>query len=77
VFEVRMPQWGMSMTEGTIVKWFKQAGERVAKGDPLAEIEIAKAVNTLESPVTGTITKLVAQVDEAIPVQGVIAIIDE
>ena len=76
MFEVRMPQWGMNMTEGTILKWFKQPGERVEKGEPLAEIEIAKAVNTLESPVTGVITKLVANAEETVPVQGLMAVID-
>lgn len=77
MFEVRMPQWGMGMTEGTIVKWFKQPGERIERGEPLAEIEIAKAVSTLESPVAGVVTQLMANVDDTIPVQGVIAIIDE
>jgi pyruvate/2-oxoglutarate dehydrogenase complex dihydrolipoamide acyltransferase (E2) component len=67
----------MNMTEGTIVKWFKQPGERVEKGEPLAEIEIAKAVNALDSPAAGVVTKLVANVDETISVQAVIAIIDE
>jgi len=76
VIEVKMPQWGMNMTEGTILKWFKQPGERVEKGEPLAEIEIAKAVNTLESPVSGVVKQLVANVEETIPVQGIVAIID-
>jgi pyruvate/2-oxoglutarate dehydrogenase complex dihydrolipoamide acyltransferase (E2) component len=77
VFEVKMPQWGMNMTEGTILQWLKQLGEPVKKGEPLVEIEIAKAVNTLESPVTGVITKLVANVNDTVPVQGVIAIISQ
>jgi len=76
VIEVKMPQWGMNMTERTILKWFKQPGERVEKGEPLAEIEIAKAVNTLESPVSGVVKQLVANVEETIPVQGIVAIID-
>lgn len=76
VYEIKMPQWGMNMTEGTILKWFKQEGERIEKDEPLVEIEIAKAVNTLESPVAGTIARLVAQVDDTVPVQGLIALID-
>ena len=76
MIEVKMPQWGMNMTERTILKWFKQPGERVEKGEPLAEIEIAKAVNTLESPVSGVVKQLVANVEETIPVQGIVAIID-
>jgi pyruvate/2-oxoglutarate dehydrogenase complex dihydrolipoamide acyltransferase (E2) component len=67
----------MDMTEGTILKWLKQAGDRIEKGEPLAEIEIAKAVNTLESPVAGTVTKLVAGVEETVHVQGLIAIIED
>lgn len=77
MFEVKMPQWGMNMAEGTILQWFKREGERIEKGEPLAEIEIAKAVNTLEAPVAGVVTKLVAGVNDTIPVQGVIAIIAE
>ena len=77
MYEVKMPQWGMDMTEGTIVRWLKQEGEFVAKGEGLAEIELAKASNTLESPVAGVITKLTANADETVLVQGLLAIIDE
>ena len=77
MFEVKMPQWGMNMTEGTIVRWLKQPGDAIEKGEPFAEIEIAKAINTLESPVAGIVTKLVANVNDTIPVQGVIAVIGE
>jgi len=76
MFEVKMPQWGMNMTEGTITQWFKKEGECVKQGEPLVEIEIAKAIDILESPAAGVITKLVANVNDTIPVQGVIAIID-
>jgi pyruvate/2-oxoglutarate dehydrogenase complex dihydrolipoamide acyltransferase (E2) component len=71
-----MPQWGMNMTEGTITEWFKQPGDRVELGEPLAEIEIAKSVNTLESPVAGTVVELVAKVDDTLPVGGLIALVD-
>lgn len=76
MFEVKMPQWGMEMTEGTIVKWYKREGESVEKGEALAEIEMAKSVGTFNSPVAGVVTKLIAQVDDTIPVQGVMALID-
>lgn len=76
MFEVRMPQWGMDMTEGTIIEWYKRPGDRVEKGEPLVEIETAKAVSTLESPAAGIVAKLVASVNEQIPVQGLIAVID-
>ena len=77
MFEVKMPQWGMNMTEGTIVQWLKQEGERVQAGEPLVEIEIAKSVNTLEAPVSGVVKQLVAAANDTIPIQGVIALIEE
>jgi pyruvate/2-oxoglutarate dehydrogenase complex dihydrolipoamide acyltransferase (E2) component len=67
----------MNMTEGTIVRWFKRVGERIEKGEPLAEIESAKAVSTLDSPIAGTVKQIVANIDEPIPVQEIIALIDE
>jgi pyruvate dehydrogenase E2 component (dihydrolipoamide acetyltransferase) len=74
--EIRMPQWSMNMSEGVVIEWHKQVGDRIEAGEPLAEIEAAKATGTLESPVAGTVTQLVAQLNEEIPVQGLIAIIE-
>ena len=76
MFELKMPQWGMEMTEGTILKWYKGEGERVEKGEALCEIEMAKSVGTFDSPVSGVINKLIAQVEDTVPVQGVMALID-
>ena len=44
-----MPQMGADMTEGTIVKWFKQVGEAVERGELLAEIETDKANGSLRA----------------------------
>jgi pyruvate/2-oxoglutarate dehydrogenase complex dihydrolipoamide acyltransferase (E2) component len=74
--EIRMPQWGMNMSEGVVIEWHKKVGDRIAEGEPLAEIEAAKATGTLESPVAGTVKQLVARLDEVILVQGLIAIIE-
>lgn len=75
MYELKMPQWGMNMTEGDIGKWHKREGERVEKDEPLLDIETAKAVNTLNSPVAGVVSKLLAQEGETVPIQGVIALI--
>jgi pyruvate/2-oxoglutarate dehydrogenase complex dihydrolipoamide acyltransferase (E2) component len=72
-----MPQWGMNMTEGYIVEWHKAVGERIEAGEPLAAIEAAKATNDLEAPVSGTISRILVPADETVPVQTVLAIIDE
>ncbi len=75
--EIMMPQWGMNMSDGVVIQWHKKEGDRIEEGEPLAEIEAAKATGTLESPVSGTVKQLVAKLDEVIPVQGLIAIIEE
>ena len=36
--KVLLPQWGMGMSEGTIVKWLKAVGDTVAEDEPLAEV---------------------------------------
>lgn len=40
--KVLLPQWGMGMSEGKIVKWLKAVGDTVAEDEPLAEIEAEK-----------------------------------
>ena len=51
--EVVLPQWGMNMLEGTLVRWLKAVGETVEIGEPVAEIETEKIESELESPVAG------------------------
>ena len=40
--EIKLPQWGMNMNDGTVIKWLKSIGDDVAKGDELVEIESTK-----------------------------------
>ena len=75
--EVRLPQWGMGMTEGEILVWLKQVGDRVEIGEGLAEIEAAKVEQELESPVAGTLLEHVAAEGDIVPIREVVAIIDE
>lgn len=75
--EVKMPQWGMNMTEGYVVEWLKKEGDRVEAGEPLVEIEAAKANDTVEAPVAGTLARILVSADETVPVQTVLAVIDE
>ena len=39
---VMLPQWGMNMEDGTLLKWLVKEGDEVSKGQPLVEIETAK-----------------------------------
>ena len=74
--EVRLPQWGMGMSEGTITEWFKKVGEQVTEDEPLAEIESEKAAQELESPATGTLVEILVPQGDAVAVRTVIAIIE-
>ena len=48
--QVILPALGMAQETGIIVRWLKNAGEEVAKGEPLAEIETDKATVEIEAP---------------------------
>ena len=75
--EVKMPQLGLTMEEGTIETWHKKEGDRVAKGEILLEIATDKITSEIESEFDGVVLKIVAQEGEEVPVQGVIAIIGQ
>ncbi len=70
--DIRMPHLGMIMTEGTLAKWYKSAGETVAQGEPLAEITTEKITYELEAPATGVFHPVVTEGD-VVPVEGLIA----
>ncbi|QOY36044.1 dihydrolipoamide acetyltransferase family protein [Anaerobacillus isosaccharinicus] len=73
--EIKMPQLGESVTEGTISKWLVKPGDKVNKYDPIAEVMTDKVNAEVPSSYTGTITELVAGEDETIEVGGVICTI--
>jgi 2-oxoglutarate dehydrogenase E2 component (dihydrolipoamide succinyltransferase) len=72
-----MPQLGESVVEGTIGQWLVKQGERVEKDQPLVEILTDKADTELPSPVAGVVVSLAAEVDEIVPVGGLICEVDE
>ena len=72
-----MPKWGMAVTEATIVKWLKAEGDYIQQGDRLVEIETAKALEEVESPLTGTLSKILLAEGETAEVHTEIALIDE
>lgn len=74
--DVLLPQWGMGMSEGTVVEWLKAVGDLVKEDEPLAEIESAKVEETLESPASGTIVEILLAEGETAEVRSVIAVIE-
>jgi pyruvate/2-oxoglutarate dehydrogenase complex dihydrolipoamide acyltransferase (E2) component len=74
--EVLLPQWGMGMSEGSIVTWLKKVGDQVVEDEPMAEVEAEKVEETLEAPATGTITEILVVEGETVEVRTVVAIIE-
>lgn len=75
VTPLRMPKWGLSMQEGTIVEWWKPEGSTIAEGDDLVDIETSKITNVFEAPLGGTLRRVVAQPGETLPVGALIAVV--
>jgi pyruvate/2-oxoglutarate dehydrogenase complex dihydrolipoamide acyltransferase (E2) component len=57
--EVKLPQLGQTMEEGTIVSCLVKTGDKVNKGDVLFEIETDKATLEMESPADGFVKHIV------------------
>ena len=72
-YELKMPQLGLTMEEGTLSKWLKHEGDTVKAGEVVAEITTDKLTNELTSEQDGVMLKLVAQEGDDIPVKGTLA----
>jgi len=66
--EIRLPQLGQTMEEGTVVNCLVNVGDEVKKGDVIFEIETDKATLEMESPAEGFVKYVLAKVDETLPV---------
>ena len=75
--EIVMPRLSDSMEEGTILSWLKQVGDEVAVGDELVEIETDKANMAYESDVAGTLTEILAQEGDTLPIGSPIAVVGD
>jgi pyruvate/2-oxoglutarate dehydrogenase complex dihydrolipoamide acyltransferase (E2) component len=56
--ELKMTQSGMGITEATVAKWHKQPGQAVSQGEVLVDIETAKAVEEILSPINGVLERI-------------------
>ncbi|MFD2037596.1 pyruvate dehydrogenase complex dihydrolipoamide acetyltransferase [Belliella marina] len=74
---IRMPKMSDTMEEGVIAAWLKKVGDEVKPGDILAEVETDKATMELESYEEGVLLHIGVEEKDAVPVNGVIAIIGE
>ena len=73
--ELKMPQMGYDMEEGTVVRWLKEEGAHVNRNEAVAEIETDKAVVEFESESEGILLSIVAKEGSVVPVGETIAVI--
>jgi pyruvate dehydrogenase E2 component (dihydrolipoamide acetyltransferase) len=72
---VTMPTLGLTMEQGTIVRWLKREGEAVERDEPLFTVETDKATMDVPAPASGVLARVLAPEGAVVPVQQTIAII--
>jgi 2-oxoglutarate dehydrogenase E2 component (dihydrolipoamide succinyltransferase) len=75
--EIRVPTLGESVTEATIGKWFKKAGDAVAVDEPLVELETDKVTIEVPAPAAGVLSEIAAKDGETVGVGAVLGQIKE
>ncbi len=75
--EIKMPQLGESVAEGTIGKWLKRLGEPVAKYEPLVEVITDKVNVEMPSPFAGVLQKILVEEGQTVATGTVIALLEE
>ena len=75
--EIKLPQFGQTMEEGTIVNCLVQIGQKVNTGDILFEIETDKATLEMESPSEGFVKSILAQVGQTLSVGEILLVLGE
>src|SRR5664279_4120365 len=68
-----MPEMGESVTEGIVLEWHVAEGDFVNEGDTVVEVSTDKVDAEVPAPTSGVITKLIASVDDEVPVGAPLA----
>ena len=74
--DVIMPQLGETVQEGTVLTWYKKAGDAVQADEPLFEVETEKVTTEIPSPVSGVVAAILVETGVAVPVGTKLAEID-
>jgi len=74
---LKMPQLGLTMTEGTISQWLKKVGDPIKKGDEVVEVETDKISNIVEANEDGILLSIVMKEGDAGPVKAVMGYIGQ
>ena len=76
IVEVNVPLFAESITEGTLLKWYKKVGESVARDETLVDIETDKVVLEVPAPQAGVLVEIIVQDGETVTTQQLLAKID-
>lgn len=76
IVEVNVPVFAESITEGTLLKWYKKVGDSVARDETLVDIETDKVVLEVPAPQAGVLVEIVVQDGETVTMQQLLAKID-
>ena len=75
--DIKVPTLGESVTEATVAKWFKAAGDQVAADEPLVELETDKVTLEVPSPAAGKVESIAAQEGATVEVNALLGAIAE
>ena len=74
--DIIMPQLGETVTEGTVINWYKKVGDPVKADEPLFDVETEKVTTEIPSPMNGVLKEIRVEIGVAVPVGTVLAVIE-
>ena len=74
-YEIKVPQAGFSITEGTIVQWHKSVGQKIQEGETIVSVETDKVVVEIPAQCTGILIEIKYEVGETVPIGSVLGVI--
>ena len=77
VTKINLPKSGMGIEEGTIARWLKAVGDKVARGEVIVEVETEKALQEVEAPVSGTLIRILISAGQTTPINTALGEIEE
>ena len=75
--EVKMPQMGESIFEGTVTKWLKKKGDKVQRDEPLFEISTDKIDTEIPAPASGVLQDILVKEGQTVQINTVVAVIGD
>jgi 2-oxoglutarate dehydrogenase E2 component (dihydrolipoamide succinyltransferase) len=75
--EVKMPQMGESIFEGTVTKWLKKKGDKVQRDEPLFEISTDKIDTEIPSPASGVLQDILVKEGQTVQINTIVAVIGD